>query len=266
VQWNGVSRSTVFVNEHELQVTIPAADLTVAAWYPLTVLNPSPGGGASAPFPVVVDDLLFKDGFETGDLSAWSSSSVDGGDLRPSGTAALDGTWGLEAVVNDTNSLYVQDDTPSAEHRYRTRFLFDTGTFDPGEAQGHFRTRIFVGFKEAPNRRQLAVVLKRQGGLYDVFLRVRQDDGTQASAGPFRIVAGTHSIQLDWLRATAPSADDGEATLWLDDVLKQTLTGLDTDANALDFVRLGALSVKGGAGGTLRFDKLESRRQQFIQP
>jgi hypothetical protein len=50
------------------------------------------------------------------------------------------------------------------------------------------------------------------------------------------------------------------------DVLRSTLTGLDNRATSLDFARLGALSVKVGASGTLRFDEFESRRQDYMGP
>ncbi|GEM_PF-3046900 len=33
----------------------------------------------------------------------------------------------MKAVINDNNLLYVQDDTPNAEQRYREAFPKDTG-------------------------------------------------------------------------------------------------------------------------------------------
>ena len=42
------------------------------------------------------------------------------------------------------------------------------------------------------------------------------------------------------------------------------LTGLDNSLAEVDFARLGALSVKTGAGGTLFFDDFESRRQSYV--
>jgi uncharacterized repeat protein (TIGR01451 family) len=51
VQWNGASRSTVFVNSGQLQVAIPAADLTTPQTAYVQVVNPAPGGGASLQIP-----------------------------------------------------------------------------------------------------------------------------------------------------------------------------------------------------------------------
>ena len=48
VRFNGASRTTTFVSDTELRATIPASDLLVAGVYPVTVFNPTPGGGSSA--------------------------------------------------------------------------------------------------------------------------------------------------------------------------------------------------------------------------
>src|SRR4029079_7226003 len=138
-------------------------------------------------------DILFEDGFESGNLSRWSSASTDGFDLSVSGPAAMAGTpAGLQAFVNDTNALFVQDDTPNAENRYRARFYFDPNGFDPGEAQSHFRTRIFLVFASNPTRRGAAVVLKRQGGQYSVEGRARLHSGVQDDTGFFPITDAPH--------------------------------------------------------------------------
>jgi uncharacterized repeat protein (TIGR01451 family) len=48
VQWNGSSRTTVFVNSAQLRVAIPATDLAAPQTANLQVVNPGPGGGTSA--------------------------------------------------------------------------------------------------------------------------------------------------------------------------------------------------------------------------
>ena len=78
--------------------------------------------------------------------------------------------------------------------------------------------------------------------------------------------AGAHSVEVDWRRATGPDANDGGLQLWIDGASVADLTGLDNAASGIDFVRLGALSVKAGAAGQLRFDAFESRRTSYIGP
>ena len=134
------------------------------------------------------NDLIFADGFESGDLSAWSASAIDAGDLGVTAAAGLVATaYGLQAQVNDTAGLYVQDDTPNDQPRYRARFYFDPHGFDPGTANGAYRTRLFIGFQESPNRRLFAVVLKYKNGQYSVMARTRQNDGAQVDTGFFDI-------------------------------------------------------------------------------
>jgi len=212
-------------------------------------------------------DLIFQDGFETGDFSRWSSSSIDGGNLSVTGTAAMRGSLeGMQALVNDTNSLFVEDQSPVDENRYRARFYLDPDTFDPGEAQGHFRTRTFIVFEENPTRRLAAIVLKRQGGAYTIEGRCRLDSGAQMDTGFFAITNAPHSIEIDWRQSTTPTANDGRFELFIDGVSRSVLSGLDNNLSTVDFVRLGALSVKSGANGTMFFDEFVSRRKTLIGP
>jgi hypothetical protein len=49
VQWNGHDRTTKFVNSSQLIAYIPASDIAAAGTPQVTVVNPAPAGGASAP-------------------------------------------------------------------------------------------------------------------------------------------------------------------------------------------------------------------------
>jgi hypothetical protein len=241
----------------------------------------TPASGQCKPHPLTTSDfsgfgyrnftlpgvLLFRDGFETGDTVRWSAASSDAGDLTVTTGAAMKSTaFGLRAFVDDPTALYVQDDTPADEPSYRARFYFDPRNFNPGEDQGHFRTRIFIAFEEAPTRRLMAVVLKRQAGQYSLMARARRDDNSQASTAFFPIAAGPHWVEVRWTRASAPGAADGTFELWVDGASKAADTSLQSRVSTVDFVRMGALSLKAGASGVLRFDEFESRRASLIGP
>ena len=220
-------------------------------------------GQRFAPDPV----LIFRDDFEAHNLTAWSAAAVDGGDLAAAEAAALKSTnVGLLAAVDDTAGLYVQDDSPRDENRYRARFYLDPNGFDPGEAQVHRRTRTFVAFSEAPTRRVAAIVLRRLNGAFSILGRARLDDNTQAETSFHPITDAPHVIEIDLRPATGPDALDGVFEMWIDGVSPGALFGLDNSQSAVDFVRLGALSVKTGASGTIHFDEFESRRQGSIGP
>jgi Mg-chelatase subunit ChlD len=54
VQWNGAGRTTTFVSAYQLRAAIPAADIASAGSAAITVQNPAPGGGTSAPRTVTI--------------------------------------------------------------------------------------------------------------------------------------------------------------------------------------------------------------------
>jgi hypothetical protein len=76
----------------------------------------------------------------------------------------------------------------------------------------------------------------------------------------------TPVLEIDWRRSSGPDAVDGSLQLWIDGTSVATLTGLDNSRSAVDFIRMGALSVKAGSSGTMYWDELESRRTTYIGP
>ena len=54
VQFSGRSRTTIFVSATQLQAFVLASDLTAAGIFPVTVINPKPGGGTSNALPFTV--------------------------------------------------------------------------------------------------------------------------------------------------------------------------------------------------------------------
>jgi len=251
-----------------------AHDLAPGTYYLKVTSSPVQGGGPAALFDyrivvtITPKDSILKDGWESGDLSAWTAAATDGGDLRVSNLAGMTGNWGLRGDVNDTNSIYVEDQRPIQENQYRVRFRFDTNGFDPGSAQGHLRTRIFIGFQGSPQRRLFAIVLKRTAaGQYSIGARTRRDDNTQADTGFFDVAPGMHRVEILWTRASGPAAGDGLFRLWIDGHTHEAiLPGLANNAGVVDFVRLGAMNVKSGANGTLYFDDFDSRRWTYVGP
>jgi hypothetical protein len=217
-------------------------------------------------FGQLYGDLVFRDGYESGDLARWDFAQTGGGDLSVTGAAALAGTTaGMQAVVDGTNPLFVQDDTPDGENRYRARFYFDPNGFDPGEAGGRRRVRLFIAF-DGQSRRVVTIVLRRLNGEYSLMGRVRLSDGTRASTPFFPITDAPHFVELFWTREDGPTVVEGLFRLFVDGSVVSNLAPLDNDLGTVDFVRLGALTIKPGASGTIFFDQFESRRVQFIGP
>jgi hypothetical protein len=210
-------------------------------------------------------DLIFRDGMETGDIGRWTAAETDGGDLTVLPEAALGGTsLGVSASVDDTNPLFVRDDSPDAEDHYRARFYFDPNGFDPGEATNNHRVRLLIAF-DSLNQRQITLLLRRLGGQYALMGSVRLDDGTRANTAFHAIDDGPHLVEVRWKRAGA--ASDGFFILRIDDMQVAVLTGLDNGDHPIETVRLGVMSIKSAAAsGTLYLDQFESRRARRIGP
>ena len=83
VRWDGAGRTTNFASDTELSVVVTSTDLAVGGIHQLTVFNPAPGGGESAPKNFNVVNPGPK-------LTAISPSNLDagGGDF----TLTVDGT------------------------------------------------------------------------------------------------------------------------------------------------------------------------------
>jgi hypothetical protein len=208
-------------------------------------------------------DLIFADGFESGNLSAWSSSSTDLGDLSVSSAAALVGSQGLQAVIDDATTIDVKDDTPNAEPRYRARFYFDPNSITMMSGDSHF---IFKGFS-GTSTDVLQVEFRNSSGAYQIRGKLLNDSSGFVNTNWFTITDAPHFIELDWRAATGAGANNGGLTVWIDGAQQTDLTGVDNDTWRIDRARLGALSgMDAGTNGIYYFDTFESRRQTYIGP
>ncbi len=205
-------------------------------------------------------DRLFMDGFEEGNLSSWSSSVTDGVDLSVTAAAALIGTRGLQAVINDRNSIYASRTLLASLAQLRARFYFDPNSIAMGDGDAHVifqgSTNTFrVEFQRASNTYQLRATLNKD----------TSNGWTYTSW--FTISDAPHFIELYWVASTGPGANTGALTLWIDDVQQQSLTGIDNDTRRVTQVDLGAVSgVDRTTSGVYFFDAVEIRQSSYIGP
>ena len=83
-------------------------------------------------------------------------------------SAALVGTQGMQAVIDDNNTIYVTDDSPIAEPRYRARFYFDPNSIPMVSGDAHF---IFKGFM-GTSTEVLRMEFRQSAGTYQLRARV----------------------------------------------------------------------------------------------
>jgi Bacterial Ig domain/K319L-like, PKD domain len=207
-------------------------------------------------------DLIFLDGFESGNFSAWSSATTGGGRLSVTAAAALVGTYGMQALITDNNPIFVTDDSPIAEPRYRARFYFDPNSIPMAKNKG---TYIFEG-RNAAGPAVLRVELRWTGTQYQLRAGLANDLASFTSTAWFAITDAPHAIELDWRASTAPGANNGGLTLWIDGSQQATLAGVDNDTVRVERARLGVDGIDKGTRGTCYFDAFESRRASYIGP
>jgi hypothetical protein len=169
----------------------------------------------------------------------------------------------MQAVIDDNTNIYVTDDRPNAEIRYRARFYFDPNAISMANGNAHF---IFQGFT-GTSTVVLRVEFRRSSGSYQLRVALRNDAGSFTNSAWFTITDATHFVELDWQASTAAGANNGSLTFWIDNVQRANLTGVDNDTRRIDRIRLGAVAgIESNTRGTYYFDAFESRRVTIIGP
>ena len=106
VNFNGTARTTTFVNSTQLTAAMLAGDVNTAGSFPITVVNPTPGGGTSAgvnftvnnPAPVITS--LAPTGVVSG--SGALTLTVNGTGFIASSTVNFNGTARVTTFVSST--------------------------------------------------------------------------------------------------------------------------------------------------------------------
>jgi hypothetical protein len=230
----------------------------------VTVFNPTPGGGTSNAQTFTINaDLIFRDGFESGDLSVWSSAITDSGDLSVTPSGALIGEYGMSCVIDDNNVIYLTDESPNAEPRYRARFYFDPNSIVMGGGNAHY---IFRGYSGAA-KIVLRIEFSWSGTAYRIRASILNDSGVWITT-PYSVISdATNFIEFDWKAATSIGASDGNFTLWINGVQQANITGVDNDKWRINTIHLGAVAgIEKKTRGTYYFDAFESRRSSYIGP
>lgn len=202
-------------------------------------------------------DLIFANGFESGNFSAWNASATNGSNLSVTANAALSGSFGLQATFNNTTAMYVSSDSPNAEPRYRARFYFNPNSVSM--ATGNY-VYLLQG-QDATKKTILVIEFYRSSTGYQ--LRARAYDSVLANYvnTPYISISNAlHWVEVDW-------GSDGHLTFWIDGVQQSNLTGINNSAHRMESVRLGAPTLSAsGMSGSFYIDAFESRRQTYIGP
>jgi hypothetical protein len=204
-----------------------------------------------------VPDLIFKDGFESGNFSAWNANSNNGSRLSVSAGAALQGNYGLQAAFTNATNMLVRNDSPAAETRYRARFYFNPNSISMATGDN---ITLFQGL-DAGGNIVLSIQFNRSSTVYQ--LRARSHDSGLAvfvNTPYFTISNAVHTVEVDW-------GNDGHLTFWIDGVQQANLTGINNSTYKIETIRLGAPNISiTGTSGSFYIDAFESRRFTYIGP
>ena len=208
-------------------------------------------------------DLIFANGFETGNLSAWSSAATNSGRLSVTPTAKLVGTQGLQANIANNTAMYVTDDTPNAESRYRARFYFDPNTIRMTSGNAHY---IFYGYSGTTTV-VLRIEFRYLAPTYQLRAAVMNNFSVWQTSNWFNITDTSHFVEIDWQAATSALSTNGYLTFWIDGTQMANLTGVANSSWRIDRIQLGAVAgIDTGTRGTYYFDAFESHRRAYSGP
>jgi len=193
------------------------------------------------------------------DLSEFTSTVTDSGDLYWAAAAALAGTaGGMAMLLDDTTGIYGQVTIAalSAVDDFRARFYVDPNTLTMGASEAF---RIFSASQNGGSRTPLVINLKMDGG-YRIVIDALNDDLTGALANSYAITDAPHYVEVYVKRAATDSSADGTVEIWIDGVSKGSATGKDIYNLWYDYtlnVRLGAIyGIDAGTSGTFYLDEL----------
>jgi RHS repeat-associated protein len=205
-------------------------------------------------------DLIFADGFESGDFSAWSNHTQSE-DLVVNETAALTGSYGMQAVIDDNEWLLVRDQTPNGEMHYHARFYFDPNGLSMASGDGF---KILMGDMDTSTEVWKVHFRKAQGS-YRLDAYVKRDNGTWGTPITTQVTDEVHGVEVEWRASSGAGQDDGLLRLWLDGTQIGQVLSVDNDTYVVDGVRMGVLTPPANTtSGTLCFDAFESRRSSYI--
>ena len=201
---------------------------------------------------VAISANLFADGFEGGTTAAWSSETDTENDLTVTEAAALHGTYGLAVLIDNTTSMYLQDNTPTDEARYRARFYLDPNGISMPNASAISILKAQTA--AASGCFYVRLVYYTVTG-YKLFCSIRNDAGTFVDTATFAITDAPHCVEVDFIAAV----NAGSIELIIDGVLKETKGSIDNDTKLIGTVLFGAIeTIAANTAGTFYLDDFAS--------
>lgn len=206
-------------------------------------------------------NAIFADGFDTGNLNAWSArTNVGAGSMVTSAAAGIPtGGANQGMAVTGTGTHYVTDNSPVAETGYHARFSFSPNTFTSGTAAAvtlfDARTANNGGGGSV-----FSVEYRKNAGTSQVRATVIRSTGGNVTSAWQNLTAGAHELRVDWVAGPATGTNPGSLKLSVDSTAVFTQTG-NTNTLRVESARLGLVAgTNASSTGTAYADSFQSTR------
>jgi hypothetical protein len=212
-------------------------------------------------------------------LSAWSSVVNPDARLDVTAVSAMGGTpCGLQSSIDFDNKHYVQDDSPSAEQRYRGAFCIDPNSIIM-PSSGTFRRLKIMNVRcpgpgaggTCPFRQLMQMKLQNNAGSYNIQGFIRDgaglpNNGSSKNGFDFDITDAPTRIEWDLNITTGQLRLWANATTEADTPVITKNVTLTQWADGVDSLRVGGLNNPTSLteGVSIFLDNVETRRQNFI--
>jgi hypothetical protein len=192
---------------------------------------------------------------ETGDLTQYTSTVTDGGDLSAAAGAALAGTaYGLSCLIDDQNDIYGVKSVTMPATALRIRFYIDINSLTMTSGDEFYVLRLLGG-----SYTLLIIIVIKGASTYSLSGQAYRDAGDAWVVRTGVITDEPHYAELLLTRATNNTSADGTFAFYIDGAqVGATNTIIDNydnwaQANAL---RFGCGWLDAGTSGTLYLDEL----------
>jgi hypothetical protein len=196
--------------------------------------------------------IIFSDGFDSGDLKAWSQQLTSSGNVTVISSVTdpvYCGTHALKSVFTASNG-YALTQVGAGGSAVYTRFFI---LFDSLPADGQ---AVYIGpqlMKITPSTEEIMnVFISRSGTTYNIAVYNDANSTTYASSSLQLSTGLWYCIELKALIGTA----NGEVALWLNGEQKINQTGINTGVALVGNVNVGLRYLSGMSSMTAYYDEV----------
>lgn len=196
---------------------------------------------------------------ETGDLSQYTNTATDLGDLSVVDSAALAGTsYGLSVFIDGTGVIYgeyalVSEDTSGS---LRMRFYIDPNSLSMADTN---EFAFLYVYNNSSGLILVAVINYTTLNGYRLRCATYDDGGTGRYLSYVTLDDAPHYIEILLTRAATIDSNDGVLTMWTDGTLSYTRSDLDNNGRFANFksLMIGAVGgIDAGTSGAFYLDEL----------